>query len=229
MGLQFYLALEPWEFQTYTRTEPMVWFSCQFSPEPPGICNLPEALPTGAAILLDDALPYSGNARAVTEGLKETVEKTGAAGVILDFQKPYEQTLGILAEYLERSLPCPVVVTPSYADHTKGPLLLPPAAMHIPLVRQLSSIRRSIWLELDAPIVRLTLTERGLRTASLYALPFSKKVFESEKLHCHYQVHGDGSFTLHRTGQDLTDFLQEAESLGVEAAIGFWQELQALL
>ena len=88
-------------------------------------------------------------------------------------------------------------------------------------------VGREIWLEAALDGLQLTLTEQGCTGT---ALPFCEYAegFHEEALHCHYQIQVSdrhAKFSLFRTREDLDALLEEAEALGVTAAVGLWQEL----
>ena len=58
--------------------------------------------------------------------------------------------------------------------------------------------------------------------------PTEPEGFHEPKLHCHYHIQlidQKAEFTLYRTREDLDTLLEEAEALGISAAVGLWQEL----
>lgn len=233
MGLQFYLAMDPSEMQrNFPHRGAVAWFSCQFSREGESLSNLPQTLPEGSALILDDACSFPRlNTQAICSSLEQTAARLRLQAVVLDFQRPYMPRLGELASVLEGRLPCPVVVSRAYAAHTKGPVLMEPIPPDARPENWLASAHRPVWLELDNRTTRLVLTPQGLQRSFLTDFVPCGKVFTDKALCCHYQLRADSepTFTLFRTKEDLTHLLRRLEALGVEAAIGLYQELKPLL
>lgn len=233
MGLPFYLAMDPSEIQRkFPHSGAVAWFSCQFSPDGDGLSNLPQALPAGSALILDDGiLCQQPNEQAIFRSLEQLVGQLRLRAVVLDFQRPYLPRLGQLAHMLEAGLCCPVVVTRAYAAHTKGPVLLEPTPLDVRPEVWIGCPQRSVWLELDNRVTQLTLTAQGLRRGFLADFVPGGNVFADKALCCHYQLRTDPepTFTLFRTKEDLSCLLERLEGLGVEAVIGLYQELKPLL
>ena len=91
---------------------------------------------------------------------------------------------------------------------------------------------RDIWLELGLEGERLELTEQGCAVTSLPCTELDGEGFSDGYLHCHYTIETNekaARFTLWRTRNDLEDFLQEAESLGIRNCVGLYQEISPLI
>lgn len=205
------------------------WMACHFSPWGTGLTNLPPALSPGSLLILSDQFPPAGHdPPRVAAQLRQTVEKLGCAGVLLDFQRPVTDGLRAMAEYLVSSLPCPVGVSDGYAETLDCPVFLSPCPHHTPLAEHLAPwADREVWLDLAVDGSTITLTKDG---STIYPLPLGEIPeggFMDERLHCHYRTEtGDdfARFTLWRTRADLEGLAREAEELGVKALVGLWQE-----
>ena len=233
MGLQFYLAMDPSEIQRkLPDTGSIAWFSCQFSPDGEDLSNLPRTLPEGSALILDDGyLCRQLNTRSICRSLGLVAERLRLRAVVLDFQRPYIPLLGKLAHMLEQRLPCPLVAPKAYAVHTRGPVLLASIPLDVRPESWIGASQRPVWLELDNRCTRLALTPQGLQRSFAEGVIPQGNDFTSRELFCHYQIKAGSvpTFTLYRTGEDLTALLEKLELLGVEAAIGLYQELKPLL
>ena len=226
MPLPLYLALTAAEMAGNDPLPPLsAWMSCHFSPCSRGLSNLPEALPPGAMLVLDDSFPPGGHDRdLILKQLSAQIERHGCDSLLLDFQRPGYRELGELAALLSRALPCPVGVSELYADGLCCPVFLPPVPPDIAARDYLAPWQsREIWLEAALEALTLTLTESGCAAAPLWDLPELGQV--DDRLHCHYTVEAPAAFHLWRTRQDLDELLKEAEALGVSRAVGLWQEL----
>ena len=127
MVCPLYLALTAAEFQHMPQFPPnTAWMACHFSPYGDGLSNIPDALPAGCMLMVNDWLPVRKHSpERVAQQLKDTVEHLAISRVLLDFQRPgNKETVAIVKRVLE-TLPCPVGMALPYAR--KGfPVLLPP-------------------------------------------------------------------------------------------------------
>lgn len=204
------------------------WMSCRFSLYGRGLSNLPQQLPPGSVVVLDDQNPFfDHDISRITQELAQCAAQVQAWGVLLDFQRPGGSELQALADALAQALPCPVAVTSLYAQGQTGPVFLPPVPCHTPLKAWLEPWQgREIWLELALDPVSITLTQEGAQISPGDGA--GDGGFSDEKLHCHYTVATEADqavFQLWRTAEDLAGLLEEAESLGVKTAVGLYQEL----
>lgn len=231
MEIERYLAMTAAELQQISALPPKTaWMACHFSPYSTGLSNLPEALPEGSLLILNDRTPWWGHdAALIAAQLEERITALSCRGLLLDFQRADCPEVNELAFFLSRCLPCPVGVSEGYADAVPGPVFLPPAPLQIPLEQYLSPWKgREIWLELALSCEEVNLTGSGASTTPLpyWALPAGGH--RDEALHCHYtiQTHEDcARFTLYRTQEDLDALLAQAQTFGVTTAVGLWQEL----
>lgn len=206
------------------------WMACHFSPYGLGLSNLPRRLPPGSLLILDDITPIHGHdPRIITDQLTQWVDGLKCAGVLLDFQRPDVEETAALTRFLAEKLPCPVAVSQLYADGLTCPVFLPPPPCHVSLSEYLSPWQnRELWLEIALSAERLTLTEDGAEITPLLFHKNCEMGFADEGLHCHYRVESGrdhAAFTLWRTREDLSILLEEAKSLGINTAVGLYQEL----
>lgn len=226
MPLPLYLAMTAAEMAGNNPLPPRVAFlSCHFSPCSQGLSNLPEALPPGAMLVLDDSMPPDGHdPDLILKQLSGLLERHNCESLLLDFQRPGCNEQWELAKLLSEALPCPVGVSELYADELSSPVLLPPVPADKPLKDHLTLwAGRETWLEAALDGLTLTLTESGCACTPLPDHP--DQGLQDEKLHCHYFVEVPATFHLWRTREDLDELMEEAKALGVSRAVGLWQEL----
>ncbi len=235
MAITPILALTAAEFRNISGIpEKIVWMACHFSPYGPGLSNLPKMLPHGALLMVDDVTPlHRHDAGLIAKQLARCVEELQCSGVLLDFQRKDSPETAALAKHLAQALPCPVAVSEAYARDLDCPVFLPPVPPSVPLEAYIVPWRdRDIWLELGLEGELLELTEQGCAIASLPCPDWDGEGFADGHLHCHYTIETNekaARFTLWRTRNDLEDFLQEAESLGIRNCVGLYQEIGPLL
>ena len=209
----------------------IAWLSCHFSSCSTGISNLPEGLPPGSLLILDDSIPYDGhdNGRIAAE-LEEVLIMQNCEGLLLDFQREWNEGIMTLAKALSQGLPCPVAVSECYAADANGPVFLPPVPPDIPLRDYLKPWEgREIWLDISPGGTELRLTPGGCTAAPLPVHEIPAGILHADTaLLCHYTIHTEAdcvAFRLLRTGEDLENLAVQAKALGVTKCVGLWQEL----
>ena len=86
---------------------------------------------------------------------------------------------------------------------------------------------REIWLDTTMEGLEIVLTEKCAKNVPLPVWDCPEGGLEDTRLHCHYQISlgcDSAVFTLWRTLEDIAAQLEEAEQLGVTAAVGLYQE-----
>ncbi len=228
MVLPLYLAQTALEMAGNSQPQRLAYMACHFSPGGQGLSNLPQLLPAGAMLILDDSTPMAGHdPELIEKQLTDTLRQQGCESLLLDFQRTDIPGQSELAKRLCEALPCPVGVSDRYAQELSCPVFLPPLPPDKPLVEYLAPWQnREIWLEAALDRITLTLTEAGCTIESLRDFP--ENSLSDSMLHCNYTVETTADsaiFHLWRTRQDLDMLLSEAEPLGVSKTIGLWQEL----
>lgn len=206
---------------------PAAWMACHFSSYGTGLSNLPQTLPEGSLLILNDRTPVFGHDPDRIAGqLEEAAAQLGCSGILLDFQRPGEpQTQAIAAA--AAALPCPVAVTPAYAEGLDCAVFLPPPPLTAPLQAHLGPWQgRSVWLELAIDRAMYRVDPNGCRQIADHApIPCPHT---DECLHCRYGTdvqpqHID--FYLMRDRALLQALMEEAAALGVQRFIGLYQQL----
>ncbi len=206
------------------------YMACHFSVWGKGLSNLPEALPPGSMVLLDDSMPLQGHDPAlITVQLQELIGQFQPAALLMDFQRaPTEEALGFLDVCLPQ-LPCPVAVPAPYAKGRKCPVFLGPPPFDRSIADYLAPwMERGVYLELALGGITVTVDSNGSRTQPLPSGLAAELPLQDDTLHCHYDVETIGDqavFTLLRTREDTAALLREATALGIRAAVGLYQEL----
>lgn len=231
MAIRPFLAMTGAEMRNFPHdSQGICWMACHFSPYGLGLSNLPQVLPPGSLLMVDDITPIRGHRPdIITTQLVEAVNRLGCAGVLLDFQRPESEATAALAAQLIAALPCPVAVSDLYARNLDCPVFLSAPPCHVPTKEHFAPWQgREIWLELSTGAELLTVDQHGCQTEALPCPPDGGG-FEDRALHCHYltEVREDAAaFTLWRTHEDLAELLKAAENSGVTTAVGLYQELK---
>lgn len=234
MAIDCILAMTAAEIRANSSLPPKIgWLSCHFSPCGTGLSNLPDRLPPGSMLILDDFVPFYGHdPERITQQLREVLENQKCAALLLDFQRPGAWEIAALAKAIT-ALPCPVGVSELYAKELDCPVFLPPVPSDSYVADHLKPWEgREIWLDLAPGGTVITLTKDDSHTAPLPTREIPAGMTHKDgPLHCHYTIHPEeekARFKLYRTGEDLAELQEEARSLGVGKFIGLWQELRGL-
>jgi len=225
MAFPLYFALTGAEFRLCDRLpDHCGWLSCHFSASGTGITNIPQDLPKGSMLILDDSTPICGHD---PEQIIQQILTLHIDSVLLDFQRPPTEESLSMAKALT-ALPCPVGVSESHAKDLSCPVFLPPPPLYMPLHKYIAPWQsREIWLEAALGQECVAVTKEGLLTDRPW-FDSDNPVHFSEALKCHYQTVPSEKqilFLFHRTREDLNELLTIAESLGIHRAIGLYQEL----
>lgn len=210
----------------------MAYMAVHFSAYGAGLSNLPQQLPKGSILLLDDSTPPSGHdPQTVITQLKELAESFAPTAILLDFQRGECAEAYEMAKAIIPALPCPVAVTEPFARKLGCPVFLAPPPVNKPLKTYLQPwLKNGIYLEIAPEALEITVTEDGSRVQPVM---LSKNAFSQadKRLHCHYRVEvfrDKAVFSLQRDKRDLADLVQEAYAFGVKAVVGLYQELHGL-
>ena len=230
MVLPLYLAMTDWEILSAEGLPThMAYMACHFSSYGLGLEELPESLPKGGMLILNDRIPvWDHDPELVATQLKQYTEAVSCDGVLLDFQRTGCHRTAAIIDAVCQALACPVGVPEPYAQDRDCPVFLPPVPHHRSLQAHIAPWNNhEIWLDaaMDAEIITVT-------GAGSVFTPLPRHIPEGichrdSNLHCSYQmqVFSDrAEFTLFRTQEDLADLLQQAEDLGITRAIGLYQE-----
>lgn len=229
MAIPQYLAMTAAEMAgTSPLPHQAAWMACHFSPYSTGLCNLPNKLPRGSLLILNDRTSIHGHdPERVCRELNTALHRFGCVGLLVDFQNPVCPEARVLAAYLDAHLEAPMGIGPDYAAENAA-VFLPPAPTDVAVGEYLRKwAGREIWLEAALEGQNITLTPEGAVYSPNRRRDFDH-VHEEQTLHCHYSIEDTPQgilFHTWRTMEDLKQLLQEAEAFGVTQAIGLYQEL----
>lgn len=231
MALPMFLAMTAAEMSGSAPLPGQIaWLSCHFSPYTQGVTNLPDSLPPGSMLILDDRSPCQGHSGSLVAGqLAEAVRQLGCESLLLDFQRPDNPETEAVLQKILAEAPCPVAVSEAYAADLPCPVFLSPAPLHVPLETHLATwAGREIWLEAALCQERIILTESGVQFIPQFPAEPMEGGFFDEVLCCHYKTEvwdNEIRFHLFDTRESLEVKLKKARSLGVSRAAGLYQEL----
>jgi hypothetical protein len=225
-----YLAYTAGELQGGTQEGKLAYMACHFSLYTTGLSNLPEKMPAGSMLILNDQIPISGHApHRIADQLQETMESFSCDSLLLDFQRPGNEETAQLCHLLAAQMNCPLGISHHYASSIDCAVFLPPPLLDMPLLEHIKPWQgRKIWLEAALEAAEFTITADGCKVSPLPYEPPQGESFIDEALHCRYRCEVDSSeirFHLYRTADQLDALMEEAASLGIEKAIGLYQQL----
>ena len=139
MVLPLYLALTAAEI---SRTTPLpercAYMACHFSPYTEGLGNIPDTLPSGSILILNDRIPCQGHsAGLVAQQLSDAAARLECESVLLDFQRPPEAESTAMVQTIAQTLSCPVAVTEGYSEQISCPVFLAPCPLDVHMERYL--------------------------------------------------------------------------------------------
>lgn len=229
MAIVPYLAMTAAEFDPIAPPGcPIGWMACHFSPYGTGLSNLPEALPKGSLLILNDRTPVFGHSpERIARQLATVAEQFQCSGILLDFQRPEEAQIPAIAAAVT-ALSFPVAVTPAYAEGLTCGVFLPPAPMTVPMAEYVAPWKgRTVWLEVATQHQCIRVSETGSQE-----IPWDGDTLPcphtDDILHCQYRMEvaaGHIDFFLRREAQHLGPLMEEASSLGVRQFVGLYQQL----
>ena len=233
MPLPLYLAMTAAEISCAPALPAScAYMACHFSPYSTGLSNFPQALPPDSVLILNDRTPVQGHdPDLIAAQLAQCAEQWHVSAVLLDFQRPDDPQTAAISQAVVSALSCAVGISECYAADLTCPVFLSPPPLDRTLSAHISPwLGRELWLDAAMNTQLITVTPTGSQTThgTLYEqadCPHSDPV-----LHIHYKIKVSPDqvcFTLHRTWEDLTALLQEAEALGITRAIGLYQELRS--
>lgn len=230
MVLPLFLAMNASEITASPIPQHCAWMACHFSAWGEGISNFPASLPAGSILILNDRIPCRGHsADLVASQISEAVSRFECESVLLDFQRPDNPETELVVQSILSAATYPVCITEYYGRNLSCPILLGPCPLHIPIEEYLVPWKdREIWLEAALCQQAITITKDGTDFASCIPSERYENVFFDETLCCQYFTQIEEKqirFTLFDTMASLEKKLENARKLGVNRAIGLWQEL----
>ncbi len=227
MSLRFYLAMTEAEIRSATSLpRHIAYMACHFSPYGIGLTNIPQRLPPGSLLIVNDRVPVlHHDPQLILRQLTSAVQKLNAFGVLLDFEICNVPLTTQIVKTLLDGLPCPVAVSDVYGKELSCPIFSAPA-LHQRFC-DFAPIKkgRSLWLDAYQETALYQVTSNGCTTGKSARL--SGKSFLDEELQCRYtfSVERDSAvFTLSRQAEEMPGYLQAAGQAGVSVAVGLYQQ-----
>ena len=234
MEIPLFLAMTAGEMLCAEELPPHpAWMACHFSPYGTGLSNLPQALPEGAMLILNDRFPPDWHdPEQSAQMLVQAAQELKCSCILLDFQRQGHDKTASVVEAVLKKADCPVGVSSCYGDDRSCPVLLPPVPPHLALEEVVSTWKnRELWLEVSPEGTQITVTPQGSRYTALAHYRPGENAHPEERLCCHYEIQVSDEqidFFLGRTPEDQAALLAQAKELGVRKAVGLWQEREAM-
>lgn len=230
MDFPLFLAMTASEFAACPSfPQHIAYMSCYFSSAGTGLSGIPARLPAGSALMLTDQVPPNGHDPARIAGeLSEAAGRLQCSVVFLDLQRPALEENAAVIEAVLGALPCPAAVSAVYAGQFSCGVMVPPPLLWTPLAAHLAPWKgRTVWLEAAIEGAEITVTKNGSTYAPCSCDPLVQS-FHNDALQVDYQLELQAEqalFHLRRTSPCLQALLQSAKGMGVQGAIGLYQQL----
>lgn len=231
MALTLYLAMTGAEIHNCPSPPAHIaWMACHFSPYGTGISNVPPMLMPGSMLILNDRIPPQGHdPESVAEQLANAAAHLEVSRVLLDFQRPGDPLTKEIAAAIIPALPYPAAITAAYAEGLDCPVFLTPQ-LHKPMTEQLKLWGgREVWLEAALDCQEAVLTEEGCTFMDGETPADISGCHTDAQAHCRYCITLEEEqvrFALWREADHLQALLNEAASLGIDCAVGLYQQLR---
>ena len=126
MDLRHFLAMTGGEFALCPeKPANLAWMACHFSPYGTGLSNLPQALPKGSMLILNDRIPICGHdSQQIAEELAQAAEAMECDCVLLDFQRADNDETAAVVDAVLQTVGQPVGISDLYAAGLSCPVFL---------------------------------------------------------------------------------------------------------
>lgn len=228
MSLRLYLAMTEAEIRRApVLPQHLAYMACHFSPYGTGLVNIPERLPPESILIVNDRVPVlSHDPVLIARQLLTAAHRLRLFGILMDLQIPNNPTTAEVVKSVTGTLPCPVAVSELYGAELSCPVFgAPPIYCSLSEYAQ-NKGSRPLWLEVHQEAVFLAISDSGCTIAP--EEKFSGKSFTDDTLQCNYRYKIQKEralFHLSRQLENIPGYLRKAESLGIEVAIGLYQQL----
>lgn len=228
MKIPLYLAMAPKDIEKNNALPPKIaWMSVRFDKDGDGLVNFPTENFDSCILILDDHVAYNRhNNEKIFRQLQDHIQEKKYEGLLLDFQRPKDKNLHLLARMLEKELPIKVAVTPHYSTDQSIVFLppLPPAESIESYLNPWGS--HEIWLDMTTQVRSICVTNEGIKecTKQESAFPFFDK-----ELCTHYAINIGTEktvFSFLRTPEDCMSILNKADAYNVCAAFSIFYEME---
>lgn len=231
MGISRHLAMTAAEMEAVSLPEHwnVAYMACHFSPYTTGLSNVPDALPPGSMLILNDRTPICGHdPERIAQQLQQALDVLQFNSVLLDFQRPLQEEIPPLCRHLIASLPCPVGISDLYAEDLDCPVFLPPVQPDQPLREHIAPWQtREIWLDVAPDAICYCVTPTGSTYSPCPIPEATENVFSDAALHCRYRMEikeEEVFFHIWRDTAQLEQLIEAAQALGITKCIGLYQE-----
>lgn len=234
MDFTCYLAMTEAEFScAEVLPAHPAWMACHYACYGVGLSGLPEQLPEGSLLIVNDRTPPAGHdPQIISQQLKQLIQKHGLRQVLLDLQREGLDENRDLAKILVRELDIPVAVSEKYASSLECPVFLdcpPPYGMLKACVKKWPG--RELWLELAPEAGIAQVTAEGFLYKSTQQEVSTEFPFYDPDLCSKYrtQIYDDRLLvTMHRDQEAVKELCLQAQAMGIHTFVGLYQQLDPM-
>lgn len=230
MEIPWFPAITQEEIQKLaTLPAQFAWMACHFNPEGNGIMDLPETLPPGCILILNDQIPYHGQSgEVIGQQLTECAQRWSLHGVLLDFERPVSEELRETVRMLVSTLPCPVACGKNLEIEGLVSVIQMPPLSEKP--KEYFESKKGVWLELRKQAEGYRIERDGSKSYSTEE-PQGEKLKRLQDtalcVHYHFTVNTENAdFVLWRDHKDREKIIEQAKEAGIDTVIGLYQEFR---
>ncbi len=233
MAIRCYLAMTAGEMAAAAQMPPYpAWMACHFSCYGTGLSNLPQGLPEGSIIILNDRTPVQGHdPDTVVAQLEQLDLQLKPKYYLLDLQRESNPQTEKIVCAVTQAFGQRVGVTEHYAANRDCPVFVSACPLRVPLEKHLAKWSgRELWLEAALEAETVTVDAHGCRREAAFLPITEEPTFFDQNLCCRYHTQvltHRAVFSVGRGKAELEALLEKAAGLGVTLAVGLYQQLGA--
>lgn len=208
------------------------WMACHYSCYGVGLSGLPERMPEGSLLIVNDRTPPSGHdPQIISQQLKQFIQQYRLTQVLLDLQRDGLTENHCLAQRLVQELGVPVAVSEKYASSLECPVFLdcpPPYRTLEACAKKWPG--RELWLELAPEVGIAEVTAEGFIYKSIQQEVSTQFPFYDADLCCKYrtQLYDDRlQVTMKRDEEALKGLCLQAQTMDIHTFVGLYQQFGA--
>lgn len=221
----FYLAMTARERSLCpVLPEGIAHMACHFSPYEAGLEGIPNDLPSGSMIILNDRIPFRDHDCGMIAWQLASIP---CDSLLLDLRRTDPDTVNKLVNKILSAVSFPIALPERYAAGWDCPVFLDSVdADTDPFSRAEAWKGRELWLDLSPGFIAYRINNQGAERIP-GGFPGKETVHKCDVLHCRYQIaltNDCAAFTLWRDCEDALEILRQGKEHGITRGVGLWQE-----
>ena len=223
----FYLAMTAQELSIYQNPALTAYMACHFSPYGSGLADLPESIPEGAMVILNDRIPMLHHDCHL---IASQLASLSCESILLDLQNTQPQKANALIDAILQAVRVPEGVSEQYAAEHPCAVFLPARDADLDPFKACEAWPdREIWMDLSPGFVTYRIDYHGSQRTR-ECMFMDTPIHPDSGLLCHYSsmmTEAEAMFSLYRTWEDIAGILEKGKKMGVTRGIGLFREWQS--